>query len=229
MINEYMVKETIKHHADTLPFYVENDNIVSKEDGEVVCSLDTYMEAMKRRLHCDFELVYAGSCVFPTVLRCKECGTVVFSHGYEYEDYDPDLCCPDCGNYKTNFAFYTKAEIESDPNKQAEIKFLEEQQIEDEKSYARSKKRNKTDQEIFKFRIKLSQKHALKVDLKCDNLFRTFLKGLYLSVHWLEADEDNSMLWTFKKHIVVPLSWKAYQIHYAIPRKVRKEHDALGR
>lgn len=227
MINEYTIKETVRNHVDELPFYIENDNIVSKEDGEVVCSLDTYMEAMRRRLHCDFELVYSGSCIFPTVLRCKECGAVVFSHGYEYEDYDPDLCCPDCGNYKTNFAFYTKAEIESDPDKQAEIKFLEEQQAEDEKSYARCKKRNKTDQEIFKFRIKLSQKHALKVDLKCDNLFRTFLKGLYLSVRWLEADEDNSMLWTFKKHIVVPLSWKAYQLHYAIPRKVGKKYKTL--
>jgi uncharacterized Zn finger protein (UPF0148 family) len=71
----------------------------------------------------NFECIYDEHVSCYSILKCTECGTVVFYH-YD-EDFEPDFECPICTNYKTHYKYWTKQEIEEDKKKQEVIKFYE--------------------------------------------------------------------------------------------------------
>ena len=78
----------------------KKENIINVETGEVICTLEVYTQFMREKLHCDFETVYYEHVSLLDVVRCKQCGTVIFTR--EDEDYDPNLRCPTCSDYKNN-------------------------------------------------------------------------------------------------------------------------------
>jgi len=216
---------TVPHTIDE-----KHENIIYKDTGKVLATIDEYMAAMKKVLHCDFELIYDEHPSCFSVIRCKECGTVIFER-YD-EDYDPNLCCPTCGGYKTYFDFWTKEEIDSDEEKQKAIKNYEEMQRELDESYARRQKRGGLyDWEIWKKRIEF-KKTLWNISLECDNLFysKPKLKGLKLIIKMSKRDPEYDDMFVWKKSTRIPLSWYAFYIHCILPysktcpEELRKYH-----
>jgi len=213
MVNRYIVKDYAKKYD---PWFTINDDnmVVNKETGKVVCHIDILVQVLREKMHCDFETVHDLHGLLQVTLRCKECGTVIFAR--EDESWEPNLCCPVCSNYKTSFEYWSGEDIAADKSKQEYIKGLEDLQREQDERYERRKKRKgKFDWQIARGRIKL-YKRAIRWDLECDNLFKTKLKGLRLKIHWLQKDGES---YIFKKHFTIPLSLTA------LKRKLKYRRD----
>lgn len=146
-------------------------------------------------------------------MRCTECGTVIFTT--EDEDYDPRLKCPTCTDYKTHFEYWTKEDIDSDEEKQKEIKLFEtmtKERIEREKR--REKRNGKFDWEIAIKKF-YGEKICLEFVLECDDITKSFFKGLRLKINiGKKTKEDTGYI--MKKFFTIPLSWSHFccQLEY---------------
>ena len=222
MISRYDIKRFYKHNHDKLEYRVdENDNIVHKETGEFLCTLGDFVDNMRKKLHCDFEAIYSCHGTLEVILRCRECGTVIFASD-DVDSCDDNLCCPVCANYNTHFKYYTGEEILVDKKKQEEISWYEEmtrEQIEADKRW--KKRHGKYDHEIFKCRIKLGSTKAIYYYLECDNLFKSGLKGLRLDLNYAVKD---GMCYVFEKHFVIPLSYTAFKVQ-RLAKRWRNEKE----
>lgn len=217
MISKYDLIQYAKK-SDQCWFRIEEDkNVIDKETGEFICGIDILLQHMREKMHCDFECVYDCHGLLEVVLRCKQCGTVIFTT--EDEDYDPNLCCPTCGEYKTQFEYWTAEDIKADPKKQGTIKHLEQMQQEHIEAEKRRKRRKgKYDWQIGGFRIH-SKKHGLIFNLECDNLFRTKLKGLRLKIVWANRDGHGFI---YKKRLTIPLSYS----YFKLMQRIRKKNNS---
>lgn len=100
----------------------DEKSLLNSETGEYVCSMETYIDYMKKKLHCDFECIYHEHASLTTIYRCKECGTIIFTG--DDERYDPNLKCPTCSDYHHwSGEYWTKEDIESDEKKQKELQY----------------------------------------------------------------------------------------------------------
>jgi uncharacterized Zn finger protein (UPF0148 family) len=224
MISKWDIRQYHKLHTDEIGYHVdENDMIVNNETGKILCSLDDFTDSMRKKLHCDFESIYYCHGMLQNVLRCRECGAVIFTYEDEYEDLN--LCCPVCANYETYYKYYTAEDIEQDEEKRKEIELLEEmkrEMIEEDKRW--KKRKGKYDYQICKGRIPIGYKYAIYYDLECNNLFKSGLKGLKLILNWAVKD---GMCYTYQKRIIIPLSLYAIKI-MILSRRMRR-NEALGR
>lgn len=221
MINKYDLIRYSKN-ADNCWFRVENEkDVISKETGEIVCGIDELTQVCREKMHCDFECVYSEHASLQVIYRCKQCGTVIFASDDEH--YDPNLRCPNCGEYKTWFEYWTAEEIAEDEEKQKAIEFYEHAQkelIEQNKRYlARGRK---YDWEIGEYTIR-GKKRGVKFKLECDNLFETKLKGLRLKISWLKRDDDG-VGFIYTKHWRIPLSFSALKRMWSV-HKYKKTKD----
>ena len=222
MISQYDIRQFHKHHADKVDYKIdENDMLVHKETGAVLCSLEDFTISMRKHLHCDFECVYSCPGSLLNVLRCKECGCVIFASDDEY-DYDDNLCCPVCAGYDTHFRYYTSEEIASDEKKRKEVELYEEFTREQAEAYERQKKRKgKCDWEICKGKIHFGSNYILYLALECDNLFRTGLKGLKITWSWAVRDDR---CFVYKKRGTIPLSWWSFKVQ-RMAKKLREKGE----
>lgn len=138
MVSKYNIIEYAKQFPNKCWYIVSEDKtrIIDKATGEDVCSMDTLVDVMRDKMHCNFEVVYSCHPTLEVVYRCKECGTVIFASDDEY--YDPNLRCPTCGEYKTWFKFWTADDITKDEKKREAIKAYEamqREQVEADKRY----------------------------------------------------------------------------------------------
>lgn len=221
MISKWQIKQYYNNHEDELGCFVdENDMIISKETNKVLCSLDKFVDRLRKELHCDFEEIYSCPVSLDSILRCRECGTVIFAS--DDVDYcDDNLCCPVCANYETHYKYYTGEEIKADKEKQEEIAWYEQMTKERIEADKRWEKRNgKYDWEISKGKIKLGSDKAIFYCLECDNLFKSGLKGLRLSLNYAVKDSDVS--YVYRNNIVIPLSWSAFKVR-RLARRMRNE------
>lgn len=194
----------------------KKENIINVETGEELCTVETYTQFMREKLHCDFECVYYEHVSLLDVIRCKQCGTVIFAR--EDEDYDPNLRCPTCGDYKTHFDYWTKEEIERDVSKRAEIEALEKMQADmEEEAIRRERRKGKYDWEIWKKKW-YGKKHSFNISLECCNLFDTGLKGLNLHIMKFSRKDKDDMSYTSDWFKRIPLSPYAFYIQCIVPR-----------
>lgn len=225
MISQYDIKRSAKKNADKIWFFIdENDNVIDREKNEFVCTLKSYTEFLRRKMHCDFEIIYECHATLQVIYRCKECGTVIFASD-DVSYYDPNLCCPVCGDYETEFEYWSGEDIEKDSEKHEAIDFfmkMQKEQIESDKRYM---KRKKYDWQIWNGRIELLNR-AVYLDLECDNLFKTKLKGLKLKIGWAHKD---GIRFVHKKSFSIPLSWSALKISIMIWRKNLKSQNQMQR
>lgn len=121
MINEYDVRCVSKQHKNCWFSIDDFDNIIDKESNRNLGNIGEFVKTLRALTHCDFEILYTCYETKETIYRCKECGTVVFC--CEDESYDPNLCCPTCGEYKTHLKYWTVKDIEKDPNKKYIVNF----------------------------------------------------------------------------------------------------------
>lgn len=217
MVNIYDMREYIKKHPET-GISVNQDDLVVNKEGKILATLEEFTQEYRKIDHCDFECIFSDHVSLFVLFRCKECGTVIFS--YEDERYDPKLKCPNCGDYETYFAYYTKEEIESNPNVKQEIDMYIRQHEEDIKFDERYKRRGgKYDWQLGSKNIKF-KKFGVSLNLECDNVCDSHIKGLRLIVYPLHPDGSS---WIYGKKIHIPLSISDWR-HQIKLKKYMREH-----
>lgn len=192
--------------------YNESDDSLYDKDGQFVCLLDEYLDLYRRKTGQHFTSIYTDPCSLLDIIKCNECGTVIFSSD-NYEEYDQNLCCPTCVGYKTHFKFWTKEEIENDEEKQKTIEFYEQWTREKNERYEREQRRGKLDWEITKNKIK-TKSYMIEFILECDNITKSYFKDLRFVIQIWKKDNEDSWGYHFKKKILIPLSWSQFYIHY---------------
>jgi len=108
MVDKNDVKDMFKNFKRTKgpSKYVlskDEEHILLAETGDVVCSVDDYVAFLRKKKHCDFVELYHDETT--QILRCKECGAIVFNNG------DKKMKCPVCGKYHTDCTFWRKEDM----------------------------------------------------------------------------------------------------------------------
>lgn len=210
MITTYDVIRHLKNDPKNTDYKVSEDNkdIIDIKTGVVICSVADFTETMRKKLHCDFTCIYSEHVSLETIYQCNECGTVIFASDDEW--YDPNLCCPTCGGYHCHFQYWTKEEIDNDPEKQKSIEAFHEMtkmQIEADKRYrARG---GLYDWQLFKKEFRFGN---YLIDIEG----RT-LAGVDLEIGVAKKDEDISGSYVYKKFFTIPLSPYAFYIQFIFP------------
>ena len=221
MVNQYdVIRWFKKQDANEMKYKLDESekNVINIETGKSICSVAEYTQFLRAKLHCDFEVVYCEHATLDTVYRCNECGTVIF--GGDDERYDPNLCCPTCGDYQTSLEFWTKEEIEADEKKQNTFKYFEFMTKERNAQYERKKKRGLNDWEIWKTYFK-TKKGRIELSLECNNLFHSGLKGLHFEItKWKKEADGCGLIW--EKEYYIPLTIYSFKM-WLHKRKFRKE------
>lgn len=222
MVSKYDMKKYIKKNADTFPYvYKEEEDAIYDKDGSYLSSLDTFLDIYRKHSGESFESIYYEHVSLQDVLRCTECGTVIFTT--EDEWYDPHLKCPTCTDYHTHFEYWTKEDIESDEEKQNTIKAFKEMMDYKREQNERMKRRNgKYDWQIANKEFR-GKKLFLGFHLECDNITKSYFKGLRLNI---DIGKKDGIGYVVKKHIRIPLSWSQFYIQFIYPH-LGKCHPSL--
>lgn len=217
MVSRQDIRSFLSKHSEDLWCKLDdNDNVINKENGWLVCSLDEFLDMYRREAHCDFEVIYYCPVSLQVFYRCRECGTVIFST--DGEDYDHALCCPCCGNYETSFQYWTAKDIDADPEKQKYITSLIRLQEEQNIKALHYKARGLHDWQVWKGSIKLFNK-GIFMELDCDDFYKSWLEGLNLKI-WLS--NRNGCVYELKKSFCIPLSAGALKRKCKIFKKKQK-------
>lgn len=201
----------------------ENNQLISKETGEVICTVDFYIEYLSKKLHCDFEVIYSDHASLTTIYRCNECGTVVF--GGDDERWDPNLKCPNCGEYKTFLKYWTSEDIENDPQKQKEIEGIIKMQEYMDECDKRHIQRGLYDWQLYKKTIR-GKKYGCNIEFKIDSIMnKCKLKGLEVSFDFMKKEAEDMSWYTHFKNITIPLSTHSIYIRYIYPYSKKCHSD----
>ena len=193
----------IKENSDKFDFHIKENKIYDNKSGEFVSDIDTFYELFKKENGESFESLYYLHAELFDVIRCTECGTVVFS--WEDERWEPNFRCPICTDYKTNYSYWTKEEIENDKTKKEYIEHLIETEKYIKECHKRRERRNgKYDWEIGIVKIKgiFNKNNTYKFVLECNDITKSYFKGLRLHFYKIK----NTIR---KKDIIIPLSWSS--------------------
>ena len=223
MVSKYDMKKFIEKNPDKFPYiYKEDEDAIYSKEGNYICSLVEFLKIYRKHSGESFECIYDEHISLEEVLRCTECGTVIFA--YEDERYDPHLKCPTCTNYETRFKYWTKEDIDSDKEKQDVINYFKEVMDYRVEQAKRIKRRNGlNDWQITRKKI-YTKKKLFIFDLECDDITKSYLKGLRLDVGICTKDEDGMFIQ--KKNFTIPLSWSQFYILF-IYRHLGKCHPSL--
>lgn len=186
------------------------------------------LESVQKDNHCWFECIFSEHVSLTTVYRCKECGTVIFTG--DDERWEPALRCPTCSDYKPRARYYTKKEIESDPEKKKEVdSYIAFQHDLDERA-RRREIRGLEDWEIWK-KKKFFKKWGFQITLGRMNLWGDPLKGLHLEIDIYKKEDPSNICYTGTKYIKIPLSPYAFYIQFIIrhTKRYKKMQERLGR
>lgn len=223
MTSKYEMINFLKKHGNELSLvYNEADDTIYNADGTKKAPLDKFLEIYRKNNGESFEGIFYDSASLYDVMRCTECGTVIFT--YNDERYDPHLKCPSCTGYKTYFKFWTKEEIESDEEKQNEIKHLEDMTKWMNERYARQQRRNgKSDQEIAVKKF-YGKKIYLRICLGCDDITESYIKGLRLKID-IGNKTDDGIGYTIKHFYTIPLSWSSFKTQLQVRKYLKEKYD----
>lgn len=211
MISRFDLEQYCRHSANA-PFYIEGDEVFDVETRQRLTTVEDFLERCRRKEHCDFETVYYCHGTLEHVLRCRECGTVVFASD-DCSYYEDALCCPHCSDYKTGFEWWSGSDIERDANKREVIQQLERMQQEQDEAAERFMRRNLHDWQIKKY-YKEFKKHAVSVEFNAENYIKSGLKGLYVEITIWERGGDLGVgVLKWKRSIEIPLSWSRFKYH----------------
>ena len=107
MVSKYDIKQWIKKRQKTGEFdYIYNDENESiyDENGNLLYTLDDFLKEYRKKYGQSFESIYYEHVSLQNVLKCTECGTVIFTT--EDESYDDNFRCPTCTDYRTYFEYW---------------------------------------------------------------------------------------------------------------------------
>jgi uncharacterized Zn finger protein (UPF0148 family) len=222
MVSKWDMKKYIKENTDKFSYiYKEEEDAIYNKNGDYLSSLDTFLEIYRKHSGESFESIYYEHAFLQDVLKCTECGTVIFT--WDDERYDPHLKCPTCTDYKTYFEYWTKEDIESDEEKQNTIKFFKEMMDYKAEQDKRIKDRNgKYDWQIAVKKI-YGKKRFLGLTLECDNITKSYLKGLRLKIDIGKKENDDDFGYIINKFFTIPLSWSQFYIQFIYKYKTENK------
>lgn len=215
MVTKSGIIEYLTKNSDNLNIRldVENNKIYDKS-GTFICNIDDYVETYKLRMGCSFKSIYYNHGFLENVLKCNKCGTIIITR--DDEDYDPNLKCPTCTDYKTYFTHYTKEEIDNSKELQDMVNsYIEMQKFQDD-AYQYEKDHGYPYWELFNKKF-YTKKHMYKIELKCDDARKSIFKGLYLVISNFLKDPDEEMCYSYKYQLIIPLSLKRIYTHWIYP------------
>lgn len=211
-----LIDYAVEHNIIT---YDKEIDKVTFIDTGLTTSSDIFLEAYKETTGQSFECIHDEHVSCFSLIRCTVCGTYIFEH-YD-EDYEPNLRCPICTNYKTNFKYYTVEDIEEDENKKKEIQMYETfAKIQAEADERYKKRGNLYDWE------KTHEKDILK-----GKNYKVSVQAVGFGKGDLEIDikiwkKLNEFGYTLKKYIKIPLTPHSFYIQ-VIYRHLGKCHKDL--
>lgn len=124
MVSKADMIRHLKSGSSVYTYDEETDCAVDREDPTSRVPVDVLLDKYRKSSGESFECIFDDHACLSSVLRCTECGTVIFSK-YD-EEFDPDLKCPTCSGYKTYFTYWTKDDISKDPQKQELLEMYKE-------------------------------------------------------------------------------------------------------
>jgi hypothetical protein len=143
MYTNYDIKKAMKNAIEKgetdFTYNEEINKLYLKSTGKPVCTFEEYAEWVREKAGCAFETVFYEHCNLQHIVRCKKCGTVVFTGNDER--WEPQLKCPVCTTYKPHNSYWTGEEIAKDPEKQKAITQYENWQKEMDEEASRREKR----------------------------------------------------------------------------------------
>lgn len=219
MISVYDVIKAFEHaeknHDETaVKLSEDHKSILDSKTGERLCSIDTYVEYLRSKHHCNFESIYYEHATLTDIYRCKDCGTVIFGGDDEYH-YNPNEKCPTCCHDDSvcHNEYWTKEQIESDPEKKKTIEGLIEAQKEMNAAADRRKARGGLyDWERWQKRFFIKN-HGFKITLINDNWDKKLKHtSRYLEIHTWKKSEG-----IIKHTCQIPLSCYFFYIKYIFP------------
>lgn len=228
MISQYDVIKFLEIHVDdeTCELKLSEDKkiVLSKLTGEELVTIEQYVQFLREKHHCDFESIYFSKLDLKNVLRCRQCGTVIFA-SENIEDYDANLRCPTCCNDSSvcYFEYWTSEQIAEDTDKQKTVEGLEAYTARENRAYKRYKERGLWDHQrwrrIFKFK-----KHSLKLTLVDFSYDGDLGKCRRPSDRYLEVRYFDNAEGICRHHVDISLSWRHfyYRYLYRFVKKFRK-------
>ena len=235
MISEHDVRKAFrkaKTEGCLLAMYMneEETELFNSENDERVCSIKTYTEYMREKLHCDFETVYYEHACLDHVLRCRQCGTVIF--GGDDERYDPNLCCPSCGEYETYLTYWTKEEIEQDEAKHKTIEMYEEFARQQKIEYARRERRGGLYDWQLIDKTKFFKNFAIHIELEDfghpwdgEKNYQPWWKRM-IQFRFSFVKKNDDISYSTKWKFEVPLTPYCWYIKYRVWKKRRNNESA---
>ena len=222
MYTNYDIKKFMKKAIEDgkTDFYYneENNTLHLKEDGKAVCSFEEYAEWVREKAGCAFETIFYEHVSSQHIVRCKKCGTVVFTG--DDERWEPQLKCPVCTDYKPFCEYWTGEEIARDTEKQNTIAQYEAWQKQmDEEAARREKRGGLYDWQRWQKKI-YTKNHHIVITHQCFDLEqKTWKKMRTLEIEDYVRDENDYFIIS-KDHghrLSIPLSAYAFYIKYIYP------------
>lgn len=204
MISKYEMVDYLEKNKDKFKFYYnkETDCLHNKEDDSIDMKMDVFMEAYKKKNGESFECLDDEHAFCWSLLRCTECGTVVFY--YYDENYEPNFKCPTCTDYKTGYEYWTKEEIERDKDKQKCIQSHIDMAKWEEERYQREKRRNGKRDDQLLILHKKTKRYKYDIEFKCNDITKSYIKGLMIRITRWKPCEDMDCF-TYDRDFRIPL------------------------
>lgn len=221
MVSMYDILHDIRIYQKSkeFPFQLSEDekSIIDKVSNKIICSTEDYLIHFRRKLHCDFESIYTDPVSLTSILKCRECGTVIFASD-RCEDYDKDCRCPVCckDDSVCHYEVWTRSEIESDVNKSEYIKYLTRCTEKKIREHERMKKRGGLyDHERWRKQFESKNRifRITCINWSYDGDTKKSMKPVdrFLEVEWWMKTKDR--VHSFK----VPLSFHMFYMMYIYP------------
>ena len=215
MVTKSGIIEYLTKYSDNLNIRLDVDNgKIYDKSGKFICNIDDYVETYKLRVGCSFKSIYYNHGFLENVLQCNKCGTIIITR--EDEDFDSNLRCPTCTDYKPHFTYYTKEEINNSKELQDMVNSYIEMQKFQEEAYQYEKEHGHPYWELFSKKI-YTKKHMYRIELKCDDARKSIFKGLYLVITKYLKDPEDEFCFKYKSQLIIPLSFYKLYVYYIYP------------
>lgn len=233
MISKYDVIKSFdkaEERGERFALYLSDDkkSVLDSETHKVMCTIDEFVQYVRETEHCDFETVFYEHGTLTDIYRCRQCGTVIF--GGDDERYDPNCKCPTCCHDDSvcQNDYWTKEEIENDPEKKKYIQFLEEEM----RRMEEAEKRRQARGGLYDW-----QRWVKKIHTKNHHIEISYInfgwgekgrkKDKYIEIMDYERDKDGSFLYgkSIGHCIKIPLSWYDVYIRWIFPYSKKCPED----
>ena len=192
-----------------------------------MCTVDEYIKLFRQKTHTDFEVIFKDAETSEEILKCNECGTVIFPD--ENKSFDPKLQCPTCGKYETNHIFWTHEDIDNDSEKQDYLDNLIALQNENDETEKRIQERGGLqDWQLYKKLVKMPFRRY-NIELRVDNI-NNGLAGLELVIEKMKKMEDKNYPWNDPFYQVykttrIPLSFSAMKKNREMKKYMKGKYN----